>query len=36
MDARCAWEANDHECDEKIGNHVDMVRNHRSLGKVGS
>jgi len=36
MDARCALEANDPECDEKYGNHVDMVRNHHSLEKVSS
>ena len=36
MDVRCALEAKDHECDEKFGNHVNMVRIHQSLEKVGS
>ena len=36
MDACCALEAKNPECDEKFGNHVDGVRNHHSLEKVGS
>jgi len=36
MDARCALEAKDPECDEKVGNHVDRARNHHNLEKVGS